>query len=219
MPMDQLQPVGALPAKQERSQETARRIVDAVEALLERKSFDQLTMVEIAEEAKLTPGAIYRRFKNKEALLPHIFDRYRLILGAWIGRLSAAAVLERTGSLDEAIEMVVRETFKTFKQNDHIFRTVHIFGRLHPEQRMASVGGSENREFAPLDGILAHYRDEIGGVKPAQVKMMGHVLISSVAEKALYPENLPAAALGGSDRQFIKDLALMLVSWLKRRAD
>lgn len=207
--MSQISPAGALPAKQERSQETARRIVDAVETLLKRKAFDQLTMIEIAREAGLTPGAIYRRFENKEALLPHIFDRYRLILSAWMERISADAVLAATSSFEESVELVTRETFKSFKDNAHIFRTVHLYGRLHPEAR-ESGDGTENRSFAPLDGIVAFYSANSAAKRKQSVQMMGHVLLSSVIERTLYKNNLPAAAVQLSDRKFIKSLAAMI---------
>ncbi len=214
--MTDTHPAGALPAKQNRSQETARRIVDAMEALLREKSFDQLTMTEIARHAGLTPGAIYRRFENKDALLPHIFDRYRAILGEWLRRVSAEKVIAKTKSLAEAVELVIRETLAAFKNNAHIFRTVHLYGRLHPEWRPDLADPAANRGFAPLDAIVDHFSMETPSLRREDVNFIGHVIISSIGERTLYPENLPAAALRMSDRRFVLSLSQMIVAWLRR---
>lgn len=212
--MSETKIAGALPAKQERSQESARRIVDAVESLLKRKSFDQLTMVEIAAEAGLTPGAIYRRFENKEALLPPIFDLHRAILGDWLQRVNADDVIEATVSFEEAVEFVIRETHACFKAHAHIFRTVHLYGRVHPRGRITGGASINNPSFSPLDGIVKHYSADLGGFRKQDVQMMGHVLLSAVTERTLYPDNMPAAGLRVSDRVFVSNLAKMITAWL-----
>src|SRR5262245_60009024 len=55
--------------RQARSTETYRRLLDAAEALLQRKSFDRVSVAEIAGRAGVTIGAFYARFPDKEALL------------------------------------------------------------------------------------------------------------------------------------------------------
>ena len=62
--------------KQARSLRTEQALLDALEALLSRKSFVDLTVSELAREAGLTTGAIYRRFKDKEDVLRAAFQRF-----------------------------------------------------------------------------------------------------------------------------------------------
>ena len=50
--------------------------MDALERLLVHQSFAELTVSELAREAGLTTGAIYRRFKDKADLLRAAFDRF-----------------------------------------------------------------------------------------------------------------------------------------------
>lgn len=64
------------PKKQARSQKTEQALLDALETLLSEKSFSDLTVSELASEAGLTTGAIYRRFKDKEDLLRAAFERF-----------------------------------------------------------------------------------------------------------------------------------------------
>lgn len=62
--------------KQARSLKTEQALLDALEALLVQKSFGDLTVSELAREADLTTGAIYRRFKDKEDVLRGAFQRF-----------------------------------------------------------------------------------------------------------------------------------------------
>lgn len=64
----------------------ARRgeILEAARRAFTRKGTQTTTMVEIAEEAGLTPGAIYRYFPNKERLIAACFDaNAEDVIGHW----------------------------------------------------------------------------------------------------------------------------------------
>jgi len=61
--------------KQSRSIATERKLLDALVKLLAQKSFNDLTVAELAEEAGVTTGAIYRRFADKEDVLQTAFER------------------------------------------------------------------------------------------------------------------------------------------------
>lgn len=62
--------------KQARSLKTEQALLDALETLLGRKSFADITVSELSREAGLTTGAIYRRFKDKEDVLRAAFQRF-----------------------------------------------------------------------------------------------------------------------------------------------
>ena len=61
---------------QARSRKTEQELITALERLLSSKAIGELTVAEIAAEAGLTTGAIYRRFKDKQDLLRAAFDRF-----------------------------------------------------------------------------------------------------------------------------------------------
>ncbi len=62
--------------KQARALKTEQALLDALETLLARKPFADLTVSELAREAGLTTGAIYRRFKDKDDVLRAAFQRF-----------------------------------------------------------------------------------------------------------------------------------------------
>ena len=61
---------------QNRSKKTHNDLLDALERSLREKPITTLTVAEISREAGLTTGAIYRRFKDKQALLQAAFVRF-----------------------------------------------------------------------------------------------------------------------------------------------
>lgn len=68
-------PGPALPARQERSRQTLERLLRAATEILDKDGLDGATIPRIARQAKLTPGAIYRRFPDKDALMRATFLR------------------------------------------------------------------------------------------------------------------------------------------------
>ncbi len=57
------------PAKQMRSQETQNSLMNAALQLFRENGFDVVTVSDIALQAGVSPGTIYRRFSDKEGLL------------------------------------------------------------------------------------------------------------------------------------------------------
>lgn len=61
--------------RQARSIETYNRLLDAAEEILLTTSFDDMTVAEVAAKAHVTIGAIYARFRDKDALLRRLEQR------------------------------------------------------------------------------------------------------------------------------------------------
>ena len=208
-------PAGSLPAKQARSEQTTQNIVAALERLLGQKTFEQVTMAELAAEAGLSAGAIYRRFKNKEALLPHIFERYRLELGAWMERVTSE-FLATSGSLEHAVQSLIEETLDCFQSNAPIFRTVHIHGRLNPELNAMKPNSMMDYGFEPVAGLLERFREEVTQPLQTAKRYLSYVVVAMVMERALYPNQNPSAGLDLSEEQFVEVTSAMVYSWLTR---
>ena len=60
------------PPRQARTQESLERVLDAAEALLADKRFEDIHVAEIANRADTSVAAFYRRFQDKEALLSNL---------------------------------------------------------------------------------------------------------------------------------------------------
>ena len=64
------------PPLQERSQQTLDRLIEAARALIEEKGFDDVPVAEIARRANSSVGAFYARFRDKDAILHAIHERF-----------------------------------------------------------------------------------------------------------------------------------------------
>jgi len=91
----------------------ARRsaILEAARRAFSRKGTQTTTMIEIAGEAGLTPGAIYRYFPNKERLIAACFDaNAEDVIGNWQagapGSDPVAAAIEFTRNAVEGLDGV-----------------------------------------------------------------------------------------------------------------
>src|SRR5215470_17330679 len=62
-------PTTALAPQQARSRESLRKLLKAAAEVLGQHGLEGATIPRIAAHAGLTPGAVYRRFKDKDALL------------------------------------------------------------------------------------------------------------------------------------------------------
>jgi AcrR family transcriptional regulator len=66
------------PAEQQRSRETRDELINALERLLRRRDFQDLSVQDLAAEAGVSPGAIYRRFEG--GLIAVLFALWRATL-------------------------------------------------------------------------------------------------------------------------------------------
>lgn len=64
------------PTRQRRSQQTLDRIVEALERLIEEKTFEEITVAEVCRHAGVSVGSFYERVGNKDALLEHLRQRF-----------------------------------------------------------------------------------------------------------------------------------------------
>src|SRR5437868_1420957 len=64
------------PPQQQRSRESLRRMLDAAERIMERDGVAGLTVRRVAAEAKISAPNVYRRLRNKDALVAAVFRRF-----------------------------------------------------------------------------------------------------------------------------------------------
>ena len=62
----------------EDAMETRSKLLDAAEALFSEKGVTQTSMMQVAEKAGVTRGAIYHHFENKMDLIESLMGRVKL---------------------------------------------------------------------------------------------------------------------------------------------
>ncbi|WP_162261761.1 TetR/AcrR family transcriptional regulator [Bosea sp. Root381] len=95
-----LNPVG-LPAPERAPSERQTRILDAAELVFARAGFHAATMQDVAAEAGMSPGNLYRYFANKDAIIAGMAERDRSQIAADFADLGPArgSVLDQLEAL------------------------------------------------------------------------------------------------------------------------
>lgn len=88
--------------------ERRERILASATSLFEENGFHGAGIDDIAAAAGVTGPAIYRHFKNKDAVLVALFDRLAARLGAILDKVAGEVASDGSGGHRAALETLVR---------------------------------------------------------------------------------------------------------------
>ncbi|HTA65990.1 MAG TPA: helix-turn-helix domain-containing protein [Xanthomonadaceae bacterium] len=121
-----------LAPQQDRSRESTRKLLEAAAEVLGQHGVEGTTIPRIAEHAGLTPGAIYRRFADKDALLETmilgILERQDEVL-----RNTLTPAMAKQIPLAVFAEQIISTMLLSFRANAGLLRALRQFaqGRDH----------------------------------------------------------------------------------------
>ncbi|QOL26358.1 TetR/AcrR family transcriptional regulator [Thalassotalea sp. LPB0316] len=199
--------------KQLRSQKTQRKLLDALHHCLEEKFFEHISIKELAEHAGVSVGTFYRRFKDKESLLPLLYQDFGRDLDLWVTSLESQSYQ----TLNQAIKQLSLATLAFLEGKKSVFRTLHLNSRLH-SQILASDKSVDRRQiYQRLANIMLNFSDEIQVEDANQAaNMVVFIMVNTLLEKVLYPTLTPAIACEQTAEQFAQSLPKMLVAYLQK---
>lgn len=125
-------PETVLPALQQRSRKTLERLLKAAIDVLNAEGLDGATMPRIAARAGMTPGSIYRRFPDKDALLKEVF--LRMLEGNYQGSQQFFMPDYWEGkSLAAICRFMIETTLKGHSRHRGLLRAFTSFTLQHPD--------------------------------------------------------------------------------------
>jgi AcrR family transcriptional regulator len=196
----------SLVPQQARSRESLRKLLKAAAEVLGQHGVEGATIPRIAAHAGLTPGAIYRRFRDKDALLEAVVlgilerqdERLRLgIAPAAAGQIPLPVFAEQfIGS------MVVSQ-----RANAPLLRAIRHFvhGKTHtPFARKAAR--YETRALEWMVELFLSHQPEMSHPEPRMAVSMGLLMVAStLIEMVVLPTDLgPIKAFMPKDDQGLK---------------
>lgn len=192
----------ALAPKQARSRESRRRILDATLALLEDRHFEDMTVADVAAVAGMAVGNFYKRFRNKEALLPHLYAEYDRRFGVFAEGM-------RSSSTDSPWRQVVKGTVAFVTANRGLIRALHLHSRLNPA--VVPPGSTEARAalYRSLEPLITR-RGLSADARNRRARMAALVMVSAIIEAVLYPDMTPGAASGLGGDLLVDELSELL---------
>lgn len=199
--------------KQQRSQDTQHKLLNSLYFFLEGKFFEHITIKELAEHAGVSVGTFYRRFKNKESLLPLLYQDFGNDLAHWVTDVE----LMKFANLKEAIEIISIETYQFITTRKSVFRTLHLNSRLHSEILDSDKSVDRQLIYQRLSAIILTFKQEITAKDPSNVaSIVIFMIINSLLDKVLYPTLTPAIACDIDGEELAIELPQIMLSYLTK---
>lgn len=173
----------ALAPQQARSRESLKKLLRAAQEVLGQKGLEGATIPLIAQHAGLTPGAVYRRFRDKDALLEAVILR---MLKRQEEGIRAAMTPEMARQIPLAVfaEQLVHNMLVSYRRQAGLIRAMRQFSqaRLHtPFFRKAAK--LEVSSYHYLVELFLEHRDEIPHPEPKiAISFAVMMLISTLME-------------------------------------
>jgi AcrR family transcriptional regulator len=204
------------PPRQARSQETLDRILDAAEALVTEKGFEDATVGEIVRRAGSSVGAFYTRFRDKDGLLYALYERYleqatltaddALDPGRWEG-----------ASVPEILDEVVRFLVAIYRDQGGMIRVFVL--RNHTDAGFRARQERLSHYVADkLAELLLARREEIAAPDPERAVSFGLTMVFATIESAILFGETRSGALTLSDDELAAELTRAYLAYLGVRA-
>jgi TetR/AcrR family transcriptional regulator, cholesterol catabolism regulator len=149
-----------------------QRIVDAALALLEASEYERIQVRDVADEASVALGTLYRYFSSKEHLFGEVLVQWAATLGTSITRRPLAGT-DRAARLEEALHRSVR-AFERRPQLAKLVSRLQVSDDPAAAEVLSRLGGATN------DVYLRVLEDLDAGVAARIVRVADAVLDSSL---------------------------------------
>jgi AcrR family transcriptional regulator len=198
---------------QARSRETLERFLAAAEALLADKTFEEISVADVARKARSSIGAFYTRFANKEALLPILYERYNRAVGETLfARSGARAAAPAT--LRKAVERLVATVIREYRARRGLFRAMGLYTRSHPDAiRPDQRARQESVQELYVGSVLA-CRDEIRHPDPARAVELALFAVSAACREKILFGSPHAASVRVSDDELAREMTRLFLAYL-----
>lgn len=203
--------------KQARSRESLKRLLRAAAAALDEMGLEGATIPRIAARAGLSPASVYRRFRDKDALLRVLL--IETLKGSDKHNETVLTVeFAQQHSLPELVRKIIATTLESYRKHVGLIRALTQFSRSHRSGAFRKqVDEMEVRNFRRIVDFLLIKRSEINhpdpeGAASFALMMVALSLREMVILDVLSPEWAPL--LPKSDDQLIEELTRAFLSYL-----
>ena len=175
-------------AKQARSRRTLDRLLDSAELVLDEVGLQGATVPMIANRAGVSVGVVYRRFRDKDALLRAAYQRFfertlelnRAVLAPehWVGKSAA-----------QIVDAVVRGMVEGHKRHRGLLRALFTFITTHGDEEFRRRATELNN--AATEQVALLIRERSGGSTnpdPERATTMAILVIGSALRRWIEPE-------------------------------
>lgn len=200
--------------RQQRSRDALGRIIVAALKLFSESGFDATRVADVAAEAEVPVGTVYKHFADKDALLAAIVEGYRRCRMREIAELcTSQAALVATPR--ELVELHLDIVFSAFTLDSGLLRLI--------ERRRLEDPGTHHDQSAANEivaGLIAdRLVEKLPDRDPAELRRQVHYAHSIIRGAVVWSE-LPAGGEMGqglkvTDMEFARQALLMALRYLQ----
>jgi AcrR family transcriptional regulator len=196
--------------RQSRSLRTHQRLLEAAEALLGERDWDQVSVADIVERAHSSTGAFYKHFVGKTALLPLLLQRLDAATAASLSTLLDDPRHADSG-LARRVEVLLESMAAAYLQRRRLIRAF-VAARFGAQLKLGARETAVARErMQALQAWLLQARPEVTHPEPEIAVRAGLYLVLQSLQTALLFEELPPELPPG---RLVKEAQRMLVAYL-----
>jgi AcrR family transcriptional regulator len=200
--------------KQERSRRTLDRLLDAAEQLLAEQGLERATVPAIARQAGMSVGVVYRRFRDKDALLRAVHGRFFARV-AEANRSALDPVRWAGVPAHTVATAVVRGIVRGHREYRGLLRALLLFAETHPDpafRRRAAEASTE--AFGQLGALLLARRGELAHADPENATGFGLLVVASTLRNWLFAETDTLGPYAADDAVLARELVRLYTQYL-----
>jgi len=190
-------------------------LVATIQILCE-EGMEGATIPAIAAKAEISPGSVYRRFKDKDALLRAAFLKV-LDSGASTAPKYLAPSIFAELSLEDAAARLVRLLFMQYRSAPKLLKAFIRFYESQADTGFRTAAMERlKRNFANVTGALLAIKELSGRTGAERAAALGLLAVMNAIETiVLEPDSLWSVLQPTTDEEIQADLARMLASYVR----
>lgn len=175
------------PPRQARSRESLRRLLAAAESVFDTYGLEGATLPRIARAAGLSAASVYRRFRDKDALIRAVFARASEVQAQELAKEVDKEQFRRIGIRNFTSQWIAG-MLKGYGARTGLIRAAMMYAQQHPRapfvRRQREL---EIRNFRKMVQIFFLWRDEIHHPDPESAVSYGMIMVAfTVRELILF---------------------------------
>ena len=204
------------PPRQARSRDTLKRLLDAAEKVIAKHGLEGATLPRIARQARVSPANVYRRFRDKDALIAAVFSRFSNIQTEHADQPIDTEPIRKMG-LRAFVRQWIGALITSYRAQTRLMRATIEYSRQNAERpfikRQVEL---EGRSFDKMAEALLLFRDEIRHPEP-ELAVRWAMLMPGFALKELVlfdQANLTGRLVPMDDEKLQEELVRVFLGYL-----
>jgi AcrR family transcriptional regulator len=169
----------ALTPKQDRSRESFKRLLVAATEILEEKGLAGATIPRIAARAGLSPGSVYRRFPDKDALIQAVIVAVLESNDKGAEQFLSSETMQKM-DLKTVAETIIKESVRGHRKHSNLLRITRQYVLSHPNARFRKkVHNLEVRSLRRFFAFFSERRKHIRHPDPETAIPLAFVVMGA----------------------------------------